>query len=226
MVYFAITGRTPPPAVARVISDPYVPLTQTAAGRYSHAFVRGIDLGLSVKPADRPQDIASFRMALGLPLSQGRTQIEIDVQPQTDTSGRAADVSAASRISEPSRHTEAASRMTQPSRHIEPPSLIAQPSTQVESATRATQPSRQAESASRNVSVTPAAKPSAELDAQVQRLLAQYIGPMAKIIYARAQKTATSPGELIASISNNIDDDENRAAFVTAANKLLRGKRV
>jgi serine/threonine protein kinase len=226
MVYFAITGRTPPPAVARVISDPYVPLTQAAAGRYSDAFVRGIDLALSVKPADRPQDIASFRMALGLPLSQGRTQIEIESQPHADTFGRVEDVSAASRIPEPSRNTEAASRMTEPSRHIEAPSLIAQPGTQVESAPRVTQPSRQVESTSRNVSVTPAAKPSAELDAQIQRLLAQYIGPLAKIIYARAQKTAASPGELIASISNNIDDEANRAAFVTAANKLLRGKRV
>ncbi|HEY0338687.1 MAG TPA: serine/threonine-protein kinase [Burkholderiales bacterium] len=210
VVYFAITGRTPPPAVARVISDPYVPLTQTAAGRYSDAFIRGVDVALSVKPADRPQDIASFRTVLGLPLSQGRTQIETDVQPQTDTFGRIEDISGASRITE-SRQAEPASRITQPSRLIEP--------------SRSTQPSTQAAPASRSVSVTPAANPSAELDAQVQRLLAQYIGPMAKIIYARAQKSAASPDELIASISNNIDDDQNRAAFVTAANRLLRRRR-
>jgi hypothetical protein len=101
--------------------------------------------------------------------------------------------------------------MTPPSRPTEP--------------SRNTQPSTQATPAARSVSVTPAANPSAELDAQVQRLLAQYIGPMAKIIYARAQKIAASPDELIASISNNIDDDQNRAAFVAAANRLLRKRR-
>jgi serine/threonine protein kinase len=225
VVYFAITGRTPPPAVARVISDPYVPLTQTAAGRYSDAFIRGVDVALSVKPADRPQDIASFRTLLGLPPSEGRTQIELDVEPQTDPFRRVEDVSGASRISEPSRQPEPASRMTPPSRQPEPASRMTPPSRPIEPS-RNTQPSTQATPAARSVSVTTStAQPSSEVDAQVQRLLAQYIGPMAKIIYARAQKTATSPDELIASVSNNIDDDENRAAFVTAAKRLLRARR-
>ena len=65
VVYFAIEGRAPVPAVARVMSDPLVPLAQSAAGRYSDQFLRAIDKALSVKPDDRPQNIAEFRQSLG-----------------------------------------------------------------------------------------------------------------------------------------------------------------
>ncbi|MGZ8204010.1 MAG: protein kinase domain-containing protein [Burkholderiales bacterium] len=67
VVYSAITGQTPVAAVARVMSDPLVPLTQAAAGRYSEPFLRAVDSALAVKPEDRPQDIAAFRRVLGLP---------------------------------------------------------------------------------------------------------------------------------------------------------------
>ncbi|MBU6260758.1 MAG: serine/threonine protein kinase, partial [Burkholderiales bacterium] len=39
VVYFAITGRTPPPSVGRLLNDTYVPLAQSAAGRYSPGFL-------------------------------------------------------------------------------------------------------------------------------------------------------------------------------------------
>jgi serine/threonine protein kinase len=65
VVYFAIEGKAPVPAVARVMSDPLVPLAQAAAGRYSDQFLRAIDRALSVKPDDRPQNIAEFRQLLG-----------------------------------------------------------------------------------------------------------------------------------------------------------------
>ena len=65
VVYFAIEGKAPVPAVARVMSDPLVPLAQAAAGRYSDQFLRAIDKALSVKPDDRPQSIAEFRQLLG-----------------------------------------------------------------------------------------------------------------------------------------------------------------
>jgi hypothetical protein len=65
VVYFAIEGKAPVPAVARVMSDPLVPLAQSAAGRYSDSFLRAIDRALSVRPDDRPQNIAEFRQLLG-----------------------------------------------------------------------------------------------------------------------------------------------------------------
>ena len=66
VLYFAITGKNPPASVARVLKDQYVPLEQTAAGRYSVGFLRGIDRALAVKPTDRTQEVGTFRTELGL----------------------------------------------------------------------------------------------------------------------------------------------------------------
>ena len=66
VVYFAITGKPPIPSVSRVMSDTLAPLGQSAAGRYSESFLRGIDMALAVKPADRPQTVAQLRALLGL----------------------------------------------------------------------------------------------------------------------------------------------------------------
>jgi hypothetical protein len=59
----------------------------------------------------------------------------------------------------------------------------------------------------------------------VERLLAQYIGPMARIFCARAHKTARTPDELTKCLAEAIDDDTDRTAFIAAAAKLLRAKR-
>ena len=61
VIFFAIMGKTPPPSVGRIMNDSMVPLAQQAAGRYSDAFLRGVDRGLAVKPAQRPQTIAELR---------------------------------------------------------------------------------------------------------------------------------------------------------------------
>jgi serine/threonine protein kinase len=66
VVYFAILGKTPVPSVARMVKDNLVPLASEAAGRYSAAFLKGLDRGLALKPEDRPQTIAEFRRLLGV----------------------------------------------------------------------------------------------------------------------------------------------------------------
>jgi serine/threonine protein kinase len=66
VIYFAIMGKTPPPSVGRIMNDAMVPLAQQAAGRYSDGFLRGVDSGLAVKPAQRPQSIAELRELLGV----------------------------------------------------------------------------------------------------------------------------------------------------------------
>ena len=67
-VYYAINGKTPPPAVGRLVNDSYVPLAQSAAGKYSDRFLRAIDHALVVKPDDRIQNMAQLREELGLGL--------------------------------------------------------------------------------------------------------------------------------------------------------------
>jgi serine/threonine protein kinase len=65
VVYFAITRRTPPPAVSRLVDDQYEPAARVAAGRYSAALLNAVDRALAVHPAARTQSIEDFRAQLG-----------------------------------------------------------------------------------------------------------------------------------------------------------------
>ncbi|WBS00580.1 serine/threonine-protein kinase [Pseudoduganella sp. SL102] len=71
VVYLAITGKPPMPAVSRMIDDPHVPLGRAAAGRYSPQLLDAIDHALAVKPEDRPQSVAELRALLGLSSGNG-----------------------------------------------------------------------------------------------------------------------------------------------------------
>jgi serine/threonine protein kinase len=66
VVHYAIDGRPPVPAVARIINDPFVPLASRFAGRYSERFLAAIDQALAVKAEQRPQSVAGMRALLGL----------------------------------------------------------------------------------------------------------------------------------------------------------------
>ena len=64
---FTIVMRKPPPsAVARVYQDPVKPLAKALPAGFTPEFLRGIDLGMAVRPEDRPRTIAAFKQALGL----------------------------------------------------------------------------------------------------------------------------------------------------------------
>ena len=64
VLYAAITGRAPPASVGRLMKDDMVPVSQSARGQYSAAFLAAIDRGLAVRPENRPQDIAALRASL------------------------------------------------------------------------------------------------------------------------------------------------------------------
>ena len=53
--------------------------------------------------------------------------------------------------------------------------------------------------------------------AQLEKLLARYIGPLARIIIGRAAKTARSDQALLQALSESIDDEAQRADFLRAA---------
>jgi hypothetical protein len=55
---------------------------------------------------------------------------------------------------------------------------------------------------------------------ELERLLARYIGPMAKIIAARARKQSPDEPALLQRIAEAIDDEKDRAEFLSAARKL------
>ena len=67
VVYMAITGKAPISAVERLIEDRHVPLAQFVEHRrledqFSESFVLAIDAALQLRPRDRPQDVAAFRL--------------------------------------------------------------------------------------------------------------------------------------------------------------------
>jgi serine/threonine protein kinase len=84
VVYWAITGETPPASVGRLLSDSYVPLAQRAAGRYNEWFLQAIDKALWVRPEQRTQTIAAFRRDLRLNL--GPSQLDLSAHAVDDAS--------------------------------------------------------------------------------------------------------------------------------------------
>ncbi|MDR7333826.1 serine/threonine-protein kinase [Roseateles asaccharophilus] len=69
VIYCAITGRTPPPSVGRIVKDDYVPLAQLGdltKGRYSDRLLQAVDRALQVMPDNRTASMEEFREALGL----------------------------------------------------------------------------------------------------------------------------------------------------------------
>jgi hypothetical protein len=67
---------------------------------------------------------------------------------------------------------------------------------------------------------TPAADPEAAAQ-QLEQLLARSIGPMAKIVLARARKRAADDTALLKTLADSIDDEAERATFVTAAARVV-----
>ncbi|SEK16658.1 MULTISPECIES: serine/threonine-protein kinase [unclassified Variovorax] len=68
VMHVAVCGRAPPPSVARLLSDSYVPLAgnEILRERYSTRLLEAIDAGLGVRPEQRPQSMGELRDALGL----------------------------------------------------------------------------------------------------------------------------------------------------------------
>lgn len=68
VMHVAVCGRSPPPSVARMMTDSYVPLLGNEAlqKRYSPKLLAAIDAGLGVRPEARPQSMSELRNALGL----------------------------------------------------------------------------------------------------------------------------------------------------------------
>jgi serine/threonine protein kinase len=60
-LYCAVAGRPPPSAVERILNDRYQPLAELKPAGFPHEILRGIDSGLAVRAADRPQSIAAWR---------------------------------------------------------------------------------------------------------------------------------------------------------------------
>lgn len=72
-IYHAVTGKPPPEAVQRIMTDAYVPLAQSAPLRrvYRSTFLSAIDAALSVRPKSRPQTVDQWRRMLNATVPAG-----------------------------------------------------------------------------------------------------------------------------------------------------------
>ena len=66
VAHLAVVGAPPPSALQRLVQDTYEPLARRAAGRFDRRLLEGIDLGLRLRPEERPQSVAAMRAAMGL----------------------------------------------------------------------------------------------------------------------------------------------------------------
>lgn len=64
-LYHAISGQIPPSAIQRVMKDEYAALETLEVAGFAPSLLRGIDSGLAIHAADRPQSIAEWRAMLG-----------------------------------------------------------------------------------------------------------------------------------------------------------------
>ncbi len=74
-LYHAITGQSPPGALERALKDNHEPLARLLPAGFSRQLLEGIDAGMAVRAADRPQSIAAWRALLeGMTALEGRPQ--------------------------------------------------------------------------------------------------------------------------------------------------------
>jgi len=89
VMYTAIVRKPPPSAVARVYQDPVKPLAKVAPVGFTPQFLRGVDIGMAVKPEDRPRTIAAFKEVLGLSAAAPAASVPV-AQPAKPASAEAA----------------------------------------------------------------------------------------------------------------------------------------
>src|ERR1700704_1828136 len=65
-LYCAVAGKPPPTAVERILNDRYQPLTELKPAGFPHEMLKGIEAGLAVRAANRPQSIADWRARFAL----------------------------------------------------------------------------------------------------------------------------------------------------------------
>lgn len=63
-LYASIAGEKPPSAMDRSLDDAYEPLARRALAGFPPALLAGIDAGMKLRPAERPQSIAAWRTIL------------------------------------------------------------------------------------------------------------------------------------------------------------------
>ena len=87
VVHFAITGRTPPPAVGRIMNDSFQGLADREGAGYAPEFLRAIERGLRVRPDERTPTVEALAAELGL-----RRAVDLEISFSDDASPAPPDI--------------------------------------------------------------------------------------------------------------------------------------
>ena len=71
-LYHAVTGKRPPDAPSRMVTDEFIPACEAAIGGYRKGFLNAIDKALKLKIEARPKSVAAWRKELMAPDPQKR----------------------------------------------------------------------------------------------------------------------------------------------------------
>jgi serine/threonine protein kinase len=241
VLYWMITGKRPVEAVARVRQDMLPPAAQAAdRSRYSAELLAAIDWALTPHEERRPQAVADFRSALpGLAAAEQKTvKIEssapVSAPATTLPTGVAFDRETLKKVE------------TELAKHIGPiaPVVIRAAAkktytvaglAEIVSADIAddrvraafikrfsgdkSTPTGNSALAQRGQSAPPSAPSNidAQTLANAEAALAKYIGAVARIVVKRAATKARDPGELYLLIAEEIEDRNERKAFIRKA---------
>jgi len=72
-LYHAVTGKRPPDAPSRMVTDEFIPAREAAIGGYRKGFLNAIDKALKLKIEARPKSVAAWRRELMAPDPQKRS---------------------------------------------------------------------------------------------------------------------------------------------------------
>lgn len=90
-LYHAATGKRPPDAPSRMVTDELISAREAAIGGYRKGFLNAIDKGLKLKIEDRPKSIAVWRRELMAPDPQKRSWREKVTGPRPKPKPEVAD---------------------------------------------------------------------------------------------------------------------------------------
>jgi len=240
VLYWMITGKRPVEAVARVRQDMLPPAMQAAdRSRYSADLLTAIDWALTPHEERRPQSVTDFRAALpGFTSISDQKTLKVETSAPLSTpattlpTGVVFDRETLKRIeNELAKHIgpiapvviRAAAKKTYTVAGLA--DLVSADIT--DDKARAAfikkfsgDKSRPTGDPARGTQSTPPSAPSnidAQTLAKAEAALAKYIGAVAKIVVKRAAAKARDAGELYLLIAEEIEDRDERKAFVRKA---------
>lgn len=240
VLYWMITGQQPVEAPARVFSDPMIPAVKAALGGFSQPLLEAVDWALAPSKDARPQSVGELRAALqgmsSTPVSELATRLpaapSVPASPEQAAPTQPADADGIANLVRAlaSHIGPIADKLVQS--HLRRGASLAQiverladeiPDAKQRAAfvqkfaTSKTHVLSKPDSSAPRPGLPTAHRFNPEELMKAETDLAQYIGAVARVVVKRAAAKAGDIQDLYSLLAQQIDDDEQRRAFLRKA---------